>query len=162
GPDPQVPPPDAQTEAAIRAGDRLAVDPGMAWMVDFGAAEAVGMGLRVAIPPATLAAGLDSLLVFGIASSQAASATAAQLADLLDSHHYTDGLEFLRFGTPTNNTDDRRAGYTSDDPGQAGSFQIEVAANPGNAPNAARVGRALGLPAARIAPTLGHLGQAAQ
>ena len=162
GPDPQAPPPDAQTEAAIRAGDRLAVDPDMLWMVDFAAAEAVGMGLRITLPPATLAAGLDSLLVFGIASSQTVPATAVQLADLLDAHHYTDGLEFLRYGTPTNNTDDRRAGYSSDDPGQARSFQTEVIANPASAPNAARVGRALGLPAARSAATLGHLGQATQ
>ena len=135
------------------------MDPGMSWMVDFAAAEAVGMGSGITIPPATLAAGIDSLLVFGTASSQSASATSAQLADLLDAHHYTDGLEFLRFGTPTNNTDDRRAGYSSDDAAHARSFQMEVVANPASAPNAARVGRALGLPAARIAPTLGHLGQ---
>ena len=38
-------------------------------------------------------------------------------AALLDAHHYTDGLAFIRPGTATNNTEDRRAGYNSDDPG---------------------------------------------
>src|SRR5262249_49425392 len=121
-PDPQAPPPDAQTEAAILAGDQLAVDPGMAWMIDFDAAEAAGMALRTTIPPDTLAAGIDSLVVFGVTGSRAVADTATQLADLLDAHHYTDGLEFLRFGTPTNNTDDRRAGYDSEDPGHLRSF----------------------------------------
>ena len=162
GPDPQAPAPDPQTEAAIRAGDRLAVDPGMAWMIDFKTAEAAGMALRITIPAATLAAGLDSLVVFGVASSLGVTATSAQLADLLDAHHYTDGLEFLRFGTPTNNSDDRRAGYDSADPGHARSFASEVTADPAHAPNATRVGTALGLPVARIAPTLGRIGQAGQ
>jgi hypothetical protein len=162
GPNPQAPRPDPQTEAAIRAGDRLAIDPDMAWMVDFNVAEAGGMALRITIPPATLAAGIDSLLVFGIAKSLGVTNTTNQLADLLDAHHYTDGLEFLRFGTPTNNTDDRRAGYSSEDAGHTRSFGNEVMANPANVPNATRVGTALGLPVARIAPTLGHIGQAGQ
>ena len=91
----------------------------MKWMTDFDAAETAGMALRIAIPPATLAAGLDSLVVFGVAKSLSVAETAAQLADLLDAHHYTDGLAFLRPGTPTNNTDDRRADYSSQDPGHA-------------------------------------------
>jgi hypothetical protein len=160
GPDPATPAPDPETAAAIRAGERLAVDPGMAWMVDFEAAEAAGMALRITIPPEVLVAGLDSLVVVGVAASLDPAATAAQLADLLDGHHYTDGLEFLRLGTPTNNTDDRRAGYSSEDPGHARSFATEVAADPGAAPNAARVGAALGLPTDRLAATLGRIGQA--
>ncbi len=162
GPDPQAPDPDPQTKAAMLAGDNLALDPEMMWMVDFNAAEAVGMALRITIPPATLAAGIDSLVVFGVAGSLGVTNTATQLADLLDAHHYTDGLEFLRYGTPTNNTDDRRAGYNSEDPGHVRSFGNEVVANPANAPNATRVGTALGLPSARIAPTLGRIGQAGQ
>jgi hypothetical protein len=161
GPDPRAPEPDPQTKAAIRAGDQLALDPGMMWMVDFAAAETAGMALRITIPPAVMAAGLDSLVVFGVAKSLAVANAAGELADLLDAHHYTDGLEFLRYGTPTNNTDDRRASYNSEDPGHARSFANEIMADPANAPNAAQVGRALGLPLDRIAPTLGRVGQAA-
>ncbi len=88
---------------------------------------------------------------------------ATQLANLLDAHHYTDGLEFLRFGTPTNNTDDRRAAASKDDPGHARSFANEVASDPaalGAQSNAVRVGTALGLSAAAIAPVLGRIGAA--
>lgn len=162
GPDPSAAPPDALTAAAIKAGDALGLDPEMLWLVDFIAAEAKGMALRLTVPSSVLSAGIDSLVVFGVATSVGASNSAAQLADLLDAHHYTDGLEFLRFGTPTNNTDDRRAAYNSEDPGHARSFGLEVVADPDASPNAARVGTALGLPSARIATTLGRIGQASQ
>jgi hypothetical protein len=88
GPDPQRPPLDAATEAEIAAGDALAVDPGMNWMIDFDEAESKGMALRIAIPPSILAAGLDSLVVFGVGSSVTATSAGAQFADLLDAHHY--------------------------------------------------------------------------
>ena len=158
GPDPQAPPPDAQTEAAIASGEQLAIDAGMKWMTDFNEAESVGMALRIPIPPATLTAGLDSLVVFGVAKSPSVAETANQLADLLDAHHYTDGLAFVRPGTPTNNTDDRRAGYSSNDPGHERSFAIEVAGTPTlDDNNALRVGTALGLHFDRILPTFGRV-----
>lgn len=161
GPDPEAPEPDFETESAIRAGQRLAVDPGMLWLVDFDEAKDAGMALRIPIPPAVLAAGIDSLMVFGVAGSPDPADTAGRLADLLDAHHYTDGLGFLRFGTPTNNTDDRRAGYDSDDPGHRRSFVDEVLAA-GDRPNARRVGAGLGLPDARMAATLGRLDRAGE
>jgi hypothetical protein len=153
-PNPQPPPPPAPD-------DQLQVDPGMKWMVDFDEAEAKGMGLRITVPPAALSVGLDSLFVFGVAGSLGGD-TATQFANLLDAHHYTDGLEFLQFGTPTNNTDERRAAATVDDPQHERSYAIEVAADVtalDAQSNAMRVGTALGLPS--IAPVLGRIGQAA-
>ena len=105
------------------------------------------MALRITVPPAALSAGLDSLFVFGVAGSLAAGDAAKQFANLLDAHHYTDGLEFLHFGTPTNNTDERRAAATHDDPAHERSYAIEVAADPtalDAQSNAMRVGTALG------------------
>jgi hypothetical protein len=156
GPDPQAP-------AADVADGRSALDAGMQWMVDFDAAEVAGMALRIAIPAALLATGLD-LFVLGAASANPVD-TASQLSGLLDAHHYTNGAEFMRLGTPTNNTADRRAGYDSADPGQAQSYANEVVADPAAldaASNAVRLGTALGLPAAHIAPVLGRLAQAAE
>lgn len=155
--------PDPKLAAAVVPDDQLAIDPGMKWMVDFAEAEAKGMALRITVPPAALAAGLDSLLVFGVATSLSGTAAAAQLASLLDAHHYTDGLEFLPFGTPTNNTDSRRAAATRDDPLHKRSFAIEIAFDPAKLTaqsNALRVGAALGLPANVIPAVLGHIGQA--
>jgi hypothetical protein len=158
GPDPLAPPPDPATEAAIQAGDQLAIDSGMAWMVDFNTAEQIGMALRIPLTPALLAAGLDSLVVYGVTKSLDAAQSASQLADLLDAHHYTDGLAFLRPGTPTNNSDDRRTDYNSRDPGQQHSYALQTADTTPTPPmNAARVGSALGLPAARIEPTLARI-----
>jgi len=156
GPDPTLAP------AAV-PDDQLPIDPGIKWMVDFNEAEAKGMALRITVPPASLAAGLDSLLVFGVATSLTGAAAAAQLASLLDAHHYTDGLEFLSFGTPTNNTDARRAAATKDDPSHHRSFSIEIAFDPATLAaqsNALRVGAALGLRPNVIPEVLGHLGQA--
>jgi hypothetical protein len=160
GPSPNAAPPDADTERAILAGEKLPLDPDMLWMVDFDEAESKGMGLRITVPPETIAAGIDSLVVFGVAGSLTTGETTEQLADLLDAHHYTDGLEFLRFGTPTNNTDDRRSAYGAEDSDHARSFGHEVVADAATAPNALRVGTALGLPLARIPSTLGKVAQA--
>ena len=135
----------------------------MKWMVDFDEAEAKGMALRIPCRRRCVRAGLDSLIVFGVATSVGADAAQRQLADLLDAHHYTDGLEFLRLGTPTNNTDDRRAGYEPDDPGPQRSFADEVASDPAAARRAiqrdARRRRAR-TAGRRIAPVLGRIGVA--
>lgn len=158
GPNPQAPPPDAQTEAAIASGEQLAIDAGMKWMIDFNEAESVGMALRMSIPPAALTAGFDSLVVFGVAKSLSVAETANQLADLLDAHHYTDGLAFVRPGAPTNNTDDRRADYNSNDPGHERSFAIEVAGTLTlDDNNALRVGTAFGIRFDRILTTFGRV-----
>ncbi|HKE95897.1 MAG TPA: hypothetical protein VKB34_16435, partial [Povalibacter sp.] len=160
GPNPQAPPLDDAARAAVERGDRLAIDDDMKWMVDFNLAETAGMALRIAVPAALLTK-LDSLLVFGVLRSATAAQTADQLANLLDAHHYTDGLALLRPGTPTNNTDDRRAGYSSADSGHSGSYATEILARPaGGATNAQRIGAALGLPSARIDATLGHVDHA--
>jgi len=152
GPDPQV------KEDQDIPGDELAVDAGMRWMVDFVAAEECGMGLRIPIPAATLAAGIESLFVFGAATSAAADESAAQLSRQLDAQHYTDGLEFLRIGTPSNNTETERSAYGADDPGNERSFQAEsgaVRVPLDDASNALRLGKALGLAPGEIPLVLG-------
>ncbi|HEX9278555.1 MAG TPA: hypothetical protein VGA51_19460 [Casimicrobiaceae bacterium] len=157
GPDPQAPPTDVGDETIV-------VDKGMQWMVDFDVAEAKGMALRIPIPAATLAAGLDGLLVLGVTAA-APRDVADELADLIDAHHYTDGLEFLHVGTPTNNTADRRAGYQSGGRDHDASFAVEVASDPATLDensNAMKLGVALGLPRERIARVLGYVGRASE
>jgi hypothetical protein len=155
--------PDPQATIPATPADQLAIDAGMKWMVDFIEAEAKGMALRITLPAAVVAAGVDRLVVFGVSDSLNPADGASQLADLLDAHHYTEGLDFLRFGTPTNNTDDRRAPQLVDDPGHARSYATEIDADPSkfaDASNARRVGTALGLDPNAIAPVLGRVGQA--
>ncbi|MGK4005476.1 hypothetical protein WMF31_22820 [Sorangium sp. So ce1036] len=161
GPDPQAAPLDPASPRA--QGEQPAVDDGMRWMIDFDAAEAAGMALRIAVPASVMSAGIESLFVLGVATATDAAAGAEQIGRLLDAHHYTDGLGFVRQGTPSNNTAERRAGYRSDDPGAQDSYANEVARTAPAADadsNAMRLGRALGVPEAQRAVVLAGLDNA--
>ena len=151
GPDPKGTPP-------ATTADQLTIDPGMKWMVDFDAAVAAGMGLRIPLPATS--ASFDSLIVFGAAASLSATDAASHFGDLLDAHHYTDGLELLAPGAPTNNTADVRSAYGAPDPGHGVSFTVEIARDVSALAadsNARWLGDALGLPTATTAAVLGRL-----
>jgi hypothetical protein len=116
----------AAEDLASQSSDSPAPD-GNEWMIDFEEAEAVGMGMRVGL--SSLSGfdphrGFSTLTVLGVKASMDAEETPEAVTDLLDAHHYTDGLEFLEQGTPTNNHDDS-SGYTpKDDPLE--SMQVEA------------------------------------
>jgi hypothetical protein len=154
--------PDPRAAAEETVDEQAAVDPGMKWMIDFDTAETDGMALRVPLNTDVLAAGVDSLFVLGVAASFTAEKSAHLLAQLLDAHHYTDGLSLLGQGTPSNNTAEQRAGYGVDD---QQSFATEIANEPVNllpTSNARQLGLALGLPADQIPQVLGYVANAAQ
>jgi hypothetical protein len=145
------PDPTAATSAA--SSDDLAVDPGIRWMTDFDTAVTAGMGLRLfvdggaagtAAPGATTGRPTFSrLLVAGVRGPDASR----MLADLLQAHHYTSGLELASYGTPTNNTSDAPSGFSSTDPGYANSYAAEVLA-PNATHDAGRLAAAMGVAAA--------------
>lgn len=139
--------PDPTRVVVTVADNELAIDPAMAWLVDFKEAEAAGMGLRVAVPPAVLSAGIDSLHVMGVRAAGTPDDAAAAVAGLLDAHHYTDGLEILPFGTPSSNTTESRSGLDSVDYGHRRTFaaQIRERASLTADADALRLGAALGL-----------------
>jgi hypothetical protein len=121
GPDPQAPEPPP---------GELPVDDGMRWMVEFDKAVAAGMGLRVpyAEDPDLPRLGLDELLVLGIKSTLTPDEAEKRLIDLLNAHHYSGGLGFVRQGTPTNNTEETSSGLDERDPLGSGSYDIEFGA----------------------------------
>ena len=102
--------------------DGMPVDAGMRWLVDFDAAVAAGMALRIPITAPQRQAGFDRVIVYGLAAPGDGS---PQVAALLDAHHHSDGLAFVPQGAPTNNTQDASSAYRSDDPGAAVSFAVE-------------------------------------
>ena len=139
GPDPAAPLPESETD--------LAIDNGMKWMVDFDEAERVGMGIRVPLTPEQ-PKGFDILLVLGTRGAADSPDATKQLVQLLDAHHYTDGLSFLLNGTPSNNTADAPSGFSSIDPGQEQSYWAERGApafEAGDGSNADVLTAALGL-----------------
>ena len=116
GPNPQaeVPPED----------ELLPLDAGMQWMVDYDAAESAGMALRMPLTGLLAATeGIGRLLVLGVKTSLDSNAALERLQELLRAHQYTDDLHLLSPGTPTNNTPDIAAGFSSADPGHERSYQ---------------------------------------
>ena len=99
--------------------DGLPVDAGMRWLVDFDAAVAAGMALRIPLAADARRSGFDRIIVFGTSSAD------APLGPLLDAHHYTDGLAFVPQGGPTNNTTDGPSIYSRKDPNFDTSFDVE-------------------------------------
>jgi hypothetical protein len=144
--------------------DAAGIDENMRWILDFDAAEKVGMGIRATLAPGIAAAGLDFLLVMGIKDAPGgATDGSALISELLDAHHYTDGLSFVTQGTPTNNTEDTPSGFSSRDPGHEASYTAERNAAPfkrGDGSNAGTLASALGL--ADGAPSLANLPGAAE
>ncbi len=132
--------------------DGLPVDEGMRWMVDFEAAVAAGMALRIPVSPASREAGFDRVLVYGVsgAGERTADDGAAAIAGLLEAHHYSDGLTFAPQGSPTRNTADAPSAFSRADPGALISYAVE--AGPGLAGDPAADGPVaagfLGVPAA--------------
>jgi hypothetical protein len=141
GPDP--------TKSETVPPEALAIDDDMKWMVDFDAAEERGMGIRVKLKSQDAAAGLDFLLVLGLKDSPGATTDSSlMLAELLNAHHYTDGLSLIRQGTPSNNTPDAPSGFSTNDPGHEASYSAEreaVPFQPGDRSNGDLLATALGM-----------------
>jgi hypothetical protein len=88
---------------------------GMRWMYDFEAAVQAGMAARVTLPKEEVES-LRRLVVFGVKGTLDITASRQAFIDLLNAHHYTDGLALVPQGTPTNNTPATRAGRRDDEP----------------------------------------------
>jgi hypothetical protein len=109
GPDPEA------LEAELKRKDdgRLATDPKLAWLVDFDEAVEVGMAVTLPVPPAQARAGFHRIVALGAKLSMDPDAGAGAVETLLSEHRYTDGVDLLRNGTSTNNTDDAPSGFTT-------------------------------------------------
>jgi hypothetical protein len=103
--------------------DEHPLDAGLRWLTDYEAARQVGMAITITdadlVPGARLQDGLDLLVVLGMDWTLAPDQGAAALAQLLHDHQFSDGLGFVPQGTPTNNTNDARSGFSSDPATQA-------------------------------------------
>jgi len=93
----------------------------MKWMLDFDAAVAAGMGVRIPITAEEAQIGFDEVVVVG-ATRDSKTET---LAMLLTAHRYTDGFGLVPQGTPTKNSDDGPSGYKRTDPNYLKSFSLE-------------------------------------
>jgi hypothetical protein len=151
---------DGLTLSPSPAGGDPATDPALAWMRDFDAAVTLGLGMRIPLTPALASSGFARVLVLGVKSQLDPAVAATRLGQALDAHHYTDGVELLPVGTPTNNSEGVKSGYDSSDPAYAASFAVELGqpmtpSSDGRG-DGDRLARALGVDAAHFA----HIGGA--
>lgn len=98
------------------------VDAGMQWLVDFNAALAAGMALKIPLTAEQRRAGFSRIFVYGLRST---GDGAADFGNLLDAHHYTDGFSLVPQGAPTNNTTDASSAYSRKDTDYESSFTAE-------------------------------------
>jgi hypothetical protein len=88
----------------------------MAWMIDFDRAVQAGLGVRIRLEPESIHVrdGFDKLVVLGLRLSSSPEENQALVEELFKNHHYApDGMSLLPQGTPTNNTNGKKAGYSS-------------------------------------------------
>ncbi|HHH28575.1 MAG TPA: hypothetical protein ENK57_09555 [Polyangiaceae bacterium] len=138
----------------------LPVDDGMKWMVDYDEAVAAGMAVTIDLDkyPDVWTKGLDVLLAVGVSTKRGDDAD-AELTELLQAHHYSEGLAFAPQGVPTNNTDevDSPWSFREVDPLAllARELDGEDAAS-GSKENGKRLGVALGRPDDPLLDRLEH------
>ncbi len=77
------------------------------WEVDF--SEAKNLGLGIIIPLDDDVDHFDRITVVG----RQTNSSSQDLIKLLDAHSYTNGVSFLPYGTPTNNTEKEKTPYSS-------------------------------------------------
>lgn len=124
----------ARVPRTLQVGPGGPDDAARRWQVDFAAAEAMGMAVRVKVER-SLAGRLTRLVVLGVRDSESATAGAAQLGTLIDGHARDRGASLLPAGTPTNHTTASRATAHASD----------VGAVPAPGTDGARLASALGL-----------------
>lgn len=97
---------------------RIPVDPGARWTMDFDAAVEVGMAVEItedcAHRPFRFDDGLDLLTVVGVRTIAPPAEAAPELGRLLQRHRYTRGVALMDADTPTNNTVSGRADWSAE------------------------------------------------
>lgn len=98
---------------------------GDAWLQDFDKALQAGMGIKIKINPEDTK--FEKVIVSGFRHDDDPFVPAQGLADLFDNHTYTEGFSFLKYGTPTNNTEKASSGHSARDEFEVGnSYEYAV------------------------------------
>lgn len=139
--------PDPNEPRANLGDDSLQIDDAARWTVDFEAAVAAGMALRIDLD-ADERTGIDRLIVVGVKSSLPPTQVPSAFAALLDNHRHGRGVSFVAQGTPTNNTATTAAPFPVPDADGSESFLARRGIQALDGRDGGRLMRALGLPAA--------------
>ncbi|XUL85297.1 hypothetical protein ACQ86D_00140 [Streptomyces galilaeus] len=144
--------PDPGEPRSALSDDGLEIDDALRWTVDFQAAEAVGMAVRIELTPEEQAVGFDRVVAVGLKSSLSPERVPGALGALLENHRHCRGVSLVAQGTPTNNTAAAPAPFPPPDLAGALSFGAERReVVPVEGRDGGRLMAALGLPAANAA-----------
>ena len=131
---------------------RLKISDDLRWLIDFEAAEAVGMGVRVSLDASEAELGFTRVMVLGLRLTSNSDDNAKLLAALIESHRYSQGVSLVPQGAPTNNTDDAKSGLSTRDETVDETFELEhdptpypLSADPLKRTDGERLAEALGL-----------------
>ncbi|NNE76541.1 MAG: hypothetical protein HKN31_05655, partial [Pricia sp.] len=95
------------------------------WLQNFDKAIAAGMGIKMKIDPTDTA--FEKIIVSGFRHDSDPLVPAHGLTDLFNNHRYTEGFSFLRYATPTNNTENAVSGHSAKEEFEVGnSFAYAV------------------------------------
>ncbi len=100
-------------------------DEGSRWVMDFNAALNEGMAITIRLADLDYQKGFDRVIAIGMKTSVDAQQGVDLFEGLINAHHYTDGIGFLRHGTPTNNTQTAKSGNSRSKRDIEGSYAIE-------------------------------------
>lgn len=120
--------------------DEIDFDPDIEWMVNYVTAVKEGLACSIIIDNDDWDNGFKKLIVLGVQLGEKETSTPTGgfdkflrekckglLEELFENHHYTNpGMGIIKFGTPTNNTDDSDSGFNKPDPYYLNSFAVEV------------------------------------
>ena len=115
GPDPNAPPAQQLKPTGTDPDhpDTLQIPDDLRWMFDFEHALTVGMAFRFDLTPDQARRGFERLLVVGVRLTDTPDSGALTLARLMEHHLYSrKGLELIRQGTPTNDSESGGSGYS--------------------------------------------------
>ncbi|MFI7602523.1 hypothetical protein [Actinoplanes sp. NPDC049681] len=110
------------------------------WTTDLPAAVAAGMAVRLPVPAG--APPIDLVVAIGLHTG----ADARSLADLITAHAYTDGLELLADGTPTNNAVAVNSAFSPERQAAVARLLVSGGSTPADGTAGAELADVLGLP----------------
>ncbi len=100
------------------------------WIMDFNNAVTRGLGIKIQLqaPDATANVTFSQIVAVGLHADLKDDGTfgVQMLRQFLEDHRYTDGIEFLQYGTPTNNSGQSPSGHSASEEDLLASFDYEM------------------------------------
>ena len=77
------------------------------WVTDFGEALQKGMAIEIKLNEQQYKSGFEYIIVFGVREDLSPESTKQAIEDLFRAHRYSEGMSFVKQGTPTNLTKEK-------------------------------------------------------